>query len=125
MNIINKVRHVFPYLYYRCYDLIYKQDENCNAELRAWGFVTVIKSILIFSFICLPICVHWDSSILFFLPSCICLILLLNKKTRKKYHEMMSLWKNEPDSQRRTNGFFLIVFCLFAMFSYVPVILLL
>jgi len=54
----------------------------------------------------------------------IVLILMLRKSTHEQYKEMFSLWNNETESQRRNKGVFLIFFCIFAMFSVIPVIVL-
>jgi len=122
---LSRIRHIFPYLYYRFYQYLYKQDKDCNPELRAWGFVCLIKTSLYFSFVCIPIrAVLYDSTIVFLSSFIIVLILMLRKSTHEQYKEMFSLWNNETESQRRNKGVFLIFFCIFAMFSVIPVIVL-
>lgn len=122
---LTRIKHIFPYLYYRFYQYLYKQDKDCNPELRAWGFVCLIKTSLYFSFVCMPIrAVLYDSTIVFLSSFIIVLILMLRKSTHEQYKEMFSLWNNETESQRRNKGVFLIFFCIFAMFSVIPVIVL-
>jgi hypothetical protein len=125
IDMLSRIRHIFPYLYYRFYQYLYKQDKDCNPELRAWGFVCLIKTSLYFSFVCIPIrAVLYDSTIVFLSSFIIVLILMLRKSTHEQYKEMFSLWNNETESQRRNKGVFLIFFCIFAMFSVIPVIVL-
>lgn len=122
---LTRIKHIFPYLYYRSYQYLYKQDKDCNPELRAWGFVCLIKTSLYFSFVCMPIrALLYDSTIVFLSSFIIVLILMLRKSTHEQYKEMFSLWNNETESQRRNKGVFLIFFCIFAMFSVIPVIVL-
>ena len=53
---LTRIRHIFPYLYYRFYQYVYqKGGEKWNPELRAFGFVCVIKNLLLFSFVGLPL----------------------------------------------------------------------
>ena len=122
--IITRIRHIFPYLYYRFYQYLYKQDKDCNPELRAFGFVCLIKTSFYISLVCMPIRALYDSTIVFLSSFIIVLILILRKSTHQKYKEMFPLWKHEMESQRRVKGIFLIFFCLFAMFSVIPVIVL-
>jgi len=125
IDMLTRIKHIFPYLYYRFYQYLYKQDKDCNPELRAWGFVCLIKTSLYFSFVCMPIrAVLYDSTIVFLSSFIIVLILMLRKSTHEQYKEMFSLWNNETESQRRNKGVFLIFFCIFAMFSVIPVIVL-
>lgn len=125
IDMLTRIKHIFPYLYYRSYQYLYKQDKDCNPELRAWGFVCLIKTSLYFSFVCMPIrAVLYDSTIVFLSSFIIVLILMLRKSTHEQYKEMFSLWNNETESQRRNKGVFLIFFCIFAMFSVIPVIVL-
>lgn len=125
IDMLTRIKHIFPYLYYRFYQYLYKQDKDCNPELRAWGFVCLIKTSLYFSFVCIPIrAVLYDSTIVFLSSFIIVLILMLRKSTHEQYKEMFSLWNNETESQRRNKGVFLIFFCIFAMFSVIPVIVL-
>lgn len=126
MNMLARIKHIFPYLYYRTYQYVYqKGGEKWNPKLRAWGFVCLIKTSLYFSFVCMPIrAVLYDSTIVFLSSFIIVLILMLRKSTHEQYKEMFSLWNNETESQRRNKGVFLIFFCIFAMFSVIPVIVL-
>lgn len=125
IDMLTRIKHIFPYLYYRFYQYLYKQDKDCNPELRAWGFVCLIKTSLYFSFVCMPIrAVLYDSTIVFLSSFIIVLILMLRKSTHEQYKEMFSLWNNETESQRRNKGVFLIFFCIFAIFSVIPVIVL-
>lgn len=125
IDMLTRIKHIFPYLYYRFYQYLYKRDKDCNPELRAWGFVCLIKTSLYFSFVCMPIrAVLYDSTIVFLSSFIIVLILMLRKSTHEQYKEMFSLWNNETESQRRNKGVFLIFFCIFAMFSVIPVIVL-
>jgi len=51
MNMLARIKHIFPYLYYRTYQYVYqKGGEKWNPELRAFGFVCVIKIFIIFFF---------------------------------------------------------------------------
>ena len=129
--IITRIRHIFPYLYYRCYQCMYKfggreayPELDWNPELRAFGFVCLIKTSFYISLVCMPIRALYDSTIVFLSSFIIVLILILRKSTHQKYKEMFPLWKHETESQRRVKGIFLIFFCLFAMFSVIPVIVL-
>lgn len=119
----SRIRHIFPYLYYRFYQYVYqKGGEKWNPELRAFGFVCVIKNLLLFSFVGLPLMSKLsDDSIIYIISFMILIVSLLRKNTHKKYREMMPLWENESESQRKYKDIFLIFFCVFAIFSFIPV----
>ena len=125
MNILTRIRHIFPYLYYRFCQYLYKQDKDCNPELRAFGFVCLIKTSFYISLVCMPIRALYDSSIVFLSSFIIVLILILRKSTHQKYKEMFPLWKHETESQRRVKFWYLILFCVCPYFSYIPIILIL
>ena len=119
---LTKIRHIFPYLYYRCYQNMYKTERDRRPDLRAFG----IKTMYVFSFFLLPLnAVLFDNPIVFLFPLILPIILFFSKNTRKKYHKMMPIWKNETESQRRVKFWYLILFCVCPYFSYIPIILIL
>ncbi len=126
MNILTRIRHIFPYLYYRLYQNMYKTERDRRPDLRAFGIVCVIKTMYVFSFFLLPLnAVLFDNPIVFLFPLILPIILFFSKNTRKKYHKMMPIWKNETESQRRVKFWYLILFCVCPYFSYIPIILIL
>mgnify|MGYP003314523333 CR=1 FL=1 len=123
MNIINKVRHVFPYLYYRAYNYFVSLDPLCGADLRAWFLVGFIKTLYFISFVSAPLLEFGIVENPFFILLCVLTataLFTIDKKKHQKYKEMFVLWKKkESKSQRRLRGVFLIIFCMFSFLSII------
>lgn len=122
--IMLRIRHIFPYLYYRLYQSMYKTARDRKPELRAFLLVCTIKTVFIFTFFLLPInVIFFDNPIFFIIPIVIGIILALDFMKYKKYKEMVILWKNETESQRRVKFWYLVLFCAIPLILYVPIIL--
>ncbi len=121
---LTRIRHIFPYLYYRLYQSMYKTARDRKPELRAFLLVCTIKTVFIFTFFLLPInVIFFDNPIFFIIPIVIGIILALDFMKYKKYKEMVILWKNETESQRRVKFWNLVLFCAIPLILYVPIIL--
>lgn len=121
---LTRIRHKFPYLYYRLYQSMYKTARDRKPELRAFLLVCTIKTVFIFTFFLLPInVIFFNNPIFFIIPIVIGIILALDFMKYKKYKEMVILWKNETESQRRVKFWYLVLFCAIPLILYVPIIL--
>ena len=100
--IMLRIRHIFPYLYYRLYQSMYKTARDRKPELRAFLFVCVIKATYIFTLLLLPLCVIGLNILVVFLVYFAAMFLFaLDRSTHEKYKEMMALWKEESESTRQ------------------------
>ena len=131
MKLYSRIRHIFPYLYYRCYQCMYKfggreayPELDWNPELRAFLFVCAIKTMHILVFLLLPInIVFFNSPIVYIIAIFIGIILTLDVRKKKKYKEMMVLWKEETVSTRRKKLIFLVFFCMMPFLLTIPILL--
>lgn len=122
--IITRIRHIFPYLYYRCYQSMYKTARDRNPEYRALGFVSIVKATYVLGLFLLPLCaIGLNMIVAIFVYFAIIFILLLDRSTHEKYKEMMALWKGESESTRQKKLIFLIFFCVFSLVAHLPIIL--
>ena len=122
--IITRIRHIFPYLYYRCYQSMYKTARDRKPELRAFLLVCTIKTVFVFTFFILPInVIFFDNPIFFMVPIVIGIIFALNYTKYKEYQKKIVIWKNETESQRRVKFWYLVLFCAIPLILYVPIIL--
>ena len=122
--IITRIRHIFPYLYYRCYQCMYKTARDRKPELRAFLLVCTIKTVFVFTFFILPInVIFFDNPIFFMVPIVIGIIFALNYTKYKEYQKKIVIWKNETESQRRVKFWYLVLFCAIPLILYVPIIL--
>ena len=119
-----RIRHIFPYLYYRCYQSMYKTARDRNPEYRVLGFVSIVKATYVLGLLLLPLCaIGLNMIVAIFIYFAIIFISLLNKAKHKKYKEMMVLWKDESESTRQQKLIFLIFFCAFPLVAHLPIIL--
>ncbi len=103
---------------------MYKTARDRKPELRAFLLVCTIKTVFVFTFFLLPInVIFFDNPIFFIIPIVIGIILALDFMKYKKYKEMVILWKNETESQRRVKFWYLVLFCAIPLILYVPIIL--
>jgi hypothetical protein len=124
MNILTRIRHIFPYLYYRLYQSMYKTARDRKPELRAFLLVCTIKTVFVFTFFILPInVIFFDNPIFFMVPIVIGIIFALNYTKYKEYQKKIVIWKNETESQRRVKFWYLVLFCAIPFILYVPIIL--
>lgn len=142
MTLFKRIKNIFPYLYYRSYQYYNKHYNESDSSISASAILLLVKSLYAIIFVVFPIDViflnnrigislreatsHYSrwGVILFILPLFF-LLLLLEKKRLRRYHEMMSLWKNETSVQRRTKTFCLFFFSIFPILILVPEILVL
>lgn len=140
MNLISKIKHIFPYLYYRSYQF-YDKHEGYGAKFSASVWVIVIKSLYILMYILFPLDIivfkglfsHYlentiatysrGAFLLLLAPVYFPILIFWERKQVKKYHEMIHLWDNESLSQRRKKWWILFFVCAFAFLSFVPVAL--
>lgn len=126
MNLYSRIRHIFPYLYYRCYQSMYKAARDRNPEYRALGFVSIIKATYVLGLLLIPLCaIGLNMIVAIFVYFAIIFILLLDRSTHEKYKEMMALWKGESESTRQKKMIFLIIFCVYSLLAHLPIILIL
>lgn len=126
MNFFLRVKNIFPYLYYRFYQCMYKTARDRKPELRAFLFVCVIKATYIFTLLLLPLCVIGLNILVVFLVYFAATFLFaLDRSTHEKYKEMMVLWKEESESTRQKKLIFLIIFCVYSLLAHLPIILIL
>ena len=124
--IITRIRHIFPYLYYRCYQSMYKAARDRNPEYRALGFVSIVKATYVLGLLLMPLCaIGLNMIVAIFVYFAIIFILLLDRSTHEKYKEMMALWKEESESTRQKKLIFLIIFCVYSLLAHLPIILIL
>ena len=122
--IITRIRHIFPYLYYRCYQSMYKAARDRNPEYRALGFVSIVKATYVIGLLLIPLCaIGLNMIVAIFVYFAIIFILLLDRSTHEKYKEMMALWKEESESTRQKKLIFLIIFCVYSLLAHLPIIL--
>lgn len=122
--IITRIRHIFPYLYYRCYQSMYKAARDRYPEYRALGFVSIVKATYVLGLLLLPLCaIGLNMIVAIFVYFAIIFILLLDRSTHEKYKEMMALWKEESESTRQKKLIFLIIFCVYSLLAHLPIIL--
>ena len=122
--IITRIRHIFPYLYYRCYQSMYKAARDRNPEYRALGFVSIVKATYVLGLLLMPLCaIGLNMIVAIFVYFAIIFILLLDRSTHEKYKEMMALWKGESESTRQKKLIFLIIFCVYSLLAHLPIIL--
>lgn len=122
--IITRIRHIFPYLYYRCYQSMYKAARDRNPEYRALGFVSIVKATYVLGLLLMPLCaIGLNMIVAIFVYFAIIFILLLDRSTHEKYKEMMALWKEESESTRQKKLIFLIIFCVYSLLAHLPIIL--
>ena len=121
---VSKIKYIFPYLYYRCYQSMYKAARDRNPEYRALGFVSIVKATYVLGLLLLPLCaIGLNMIVAIFVYFAIIFILLLDRSTHKKYKEMMALWKGESESTRQKKLIFLIIFCVYSLLAHLPIIL--
>ena len=126
MKLYSRIRHIFPYLYYRCYQCMYKAARDRNPEYRALGFVSIIKATYVLGLLLIPLCaIGLNMIVAIFVYFAIIFILLLDRSTHEKYKEMMALWKGELESTRQKKMIFLIIFCVYSLLAHLPIILIL
>ena len=124
--IITRIRHIFPYLYYRCYQSMYKAARDRNPEYRALGFVSIVKATYVLGLLLMPLCaIGLNMIVAIFVYFAIIFILLFDRSTHEKYKEMMALWKEESESTRQKKLIFLIIFCVYSLLAHLPIILIL
>lgn len=139
MNLISKIKHIFPYLYYRSYQF-YDKHEGYGAKFSASVWVIVIKSLYILMYILFPLDIivfkglfsHYlentiatysrGAFLLLLAPVYFPILIFWERKQVKKYHEMIHLWDNESLSQRRKKWWILFFVCAFAFLSVIPVV---
>ena len=122
--IITRIRHIFPYLYYRCYQSMYKAARDRNPEYRALAFVSIVKATYVLGLLLMPLCaIGLNMIVAIFVYFAIIFILLLDRSTHEKYKEMMALWKGESESTRQKKMIFLIIFCVYSLLAHLPIIL--
>ena len=63
IDMLSRIRHIFPYLYYRCYQCMYKfggrevyPELDRYPEYRALGFVSIVKATYVLGLFLLPLC---------------------------------------------------------------------
>jgi hypothetical protein len=124
MNFFLRVKNIFPYLYYRFYQCMYKTARDRKPELRAFLLVCTIKTVFVFTFFILPInVIFFDNPIFFMVPIVIGIIFALNYTKYKEYQKKIVIWKNETESQRRVKFWYLVLFCAIPLILYIPIIL--
>ena len=121
---VSKIKYIFPYLYYRCYQSMYKAARDRYPEYRALGFVSIVKATYVLGLFLLPLCaIGLNMIVAIFVYFAIIFILLLDRSTHEKYKEMMALWKEESESTRQKKLIFLIIFCVYSLLAHLPIIL--
>ena len=53
---VSKIKYIFPYLYYRCYQSMYKAARDRNPEYRALVFVSIVKATYVLGLLLMPLC---------------------------------------------------------------------
>ena len=104
-------------MYYRVYKSIRRVARHRDPEFRAYSVVCAVKSIYLLSIFIVPLDVFFFNnsklvSILYVVAS---IVLLFNKATRKKYHEMIPLWNSETKYQKIYRTIYLIIFSVFPL----------
>ena len=142
MKLYSRIRHIFPYLYYRSYQYYEKREKNRDPKFMAFSWVIVIKIAYLISFVILPLDIilfdgvlgnaldesvekYTKLGVILMLAPVGCLILYLGENKRKKYHDMIPLWNNETKSQRKIKWWILFFVCGGAFVSFIPVIIIL
>ena len=142
MNMLTRIKHIFPYLYYRSYQYYEKREKNRDPKFMAFSWVIVIKIAYLISFVILPLDIilfdgvlgnaldesvekYTKLGVILMLAPVGCLILYLGENKRKKYHDMIPLWNNETKSQRKIKWWILFFICGGAFVSFIPVIIIL
>ena len=121
---VSKIKYIFPYLYYRCYQSMYKAARDRNPEYRALGFVSIVKATYVLGLLLLLLCaIGLNMIVAIFVYFAIIFILLLDRSTHEKYKEMMALWKEKSESTRQKKLIFLIIFCVYSLLAHLPIIL--
>ena len=92
IDMLSRIRHIFPCLYYRCYQSMYKAARDRNPEYRALGFVSIVKATYVLGLFLLPLCAIGLNMIVAIFIYFAIIFFLLNKDKHKKYKE---LWRFE------------------------------
>lgn len=135
--LIIKIKHILPYLYYRTYQFYEKYENEGDSDISAHLWLTVIEMLYLITFVVYPLDVMvFDRGLgqmlseatekytrlgLVVMTSPIgYLIYRLEKPRMNRYYEMMPIWKNETESQRRKKWWILLFVCIFPFASFYP-----
>ena len=139
MNMFSRIKHILPYLYYRTYQFYEKHENEGDSDISAHMFVFVIEMLYVITFIVFPLDfiffdLEWGHmlrevterytrlGVILMISPIGYLIYRLEKPRMNRYYEMMPMWKNETESQRRKKWWILLLVCIFPLISFYPVI---
>ncbi len=126
VELVKKISHIFPYLYYRLYQYYYEYyHEEDTSSFSAFTLVAAVKLFYMMSVI-FPVllgisdCLHigyqyYNYVVLVFIAIAVSIVGFLWSQYRTckpKYNEMMSLWNNETESQRDKKWWVLVFVCV-------------
>ena len=137
--LIIKIKHILPYLYYRTFQFYEKHENEGDSDISAHMFVFVIEMLYVITFIVFPLDfiffdLEWGHmlrevterytrlGVILMIAPIGYLIYRLEKPRMNRYYEMMPIWKNETESQRRKKWWILLLVCIFPLISFYPVI---
>ena len=136
---LTRIRHILPYLYYRTFQFYEKHENEGDSDISAHMFVFVIEMLYVITFIVFPLDfiffdLEWGHmlrevterytrlGVILMITPIGYLIYRLEKPRMNRYYEMMPIWKNETESQRRKKWWILLLVCIFPLISFYPVI---
>ena len=135
----SRIKHILPYLYYRSYQFYEKHENEGDSDISAHLWVSVIEMFYLITFVIFPLDVmlfdrglghllrdatesYTRLGVILMLAPIGYLIYRLEKPRMNRYYEMMPMWKNETESQRRKKWWILLFVCIFPVISFYPVI---
>ena len=139
MKILTKIKHILPYLYYRTFQFYEKHENEGDSDISAHLWLSAIELLYLITFVVYPLDVMvFDRGLgqmlseatekytrlgLVVMASPIgYLIYRLEKPRMNRYYEMMPMWKNETESQRRKKWWILLFVCIFPFASFYPLL---
>ena len=136
---LTRIRHILPYLYYRTFQFYEKHENEGDSDISAHMFVFVIEMLYVITFIVFPLDfiffdLEWGHmlrevterytrlGVILMITPIGYLIYRLEKPRMNRYYEMMPIWKNETESQRRKKWWILLFVCIFPFASFYPLL---
>lgn len=137
--LIIKIKHILPYLYYRTFQFYEKHENEGDSDISAHMWLSVIEMFYLITFVVYPLDVivfdhglgqmlreaterYTRLGVILMIAPIGYLLYRLEKPRMKRYYEMMPIWKNETESQRRKKWWILLLVCIFPLISFYPVI---